>query len=136
MHKQRSLICLVAVVGMLGTFLPWVTLPFVGTVYGTAGDGWITLGLFVIGERSEPLQMGGMVVGSLLSLLAAGLGYSKISTFMKLINQPADEPIAQAMSANISIGIGLYIICAAGVALPIVALALRSTEQSVVSAEV
>ena len=48
MEKKRKFILIIAVVGMIGTFLPWVSM-FGRSVSGTHGDGWITLVLFAIG---------------------------------------------------------------------------------------
>ena len=46
MHRQRLVIAVVAVIGMLATFMPWVSVPIAGTINGTKSDGWITLALF------------------------------------------------------------------------------------------
>lgn len=48
MEKKRKFILIIAVLGMIGTFLPWAS-AFGFTVRGTDGDGWITLALFAIG---------------------------------------------------------------------------------------
>ena len=36
MHQQRLYVLIAAAAGMLGTFLPWVSLPFLGSVSGTS----------------------------------------------------------------------------------------------------
>ena len=48
MNKQRLAILIVAGLGALATFMPWVKAPIVGTINGTKGDGWITLVLFAV----------------------------------------------------------------------------------------
>ena len=49
MEKKRKFILIIAVVGMIGTFLPWASISGFVTVSGTQGDGWITFVLFAIG---------------------------------------------------------------------------------------
>src|SRR5690606_11829727 len=44
--RQRTALAITAAAGMLATFLPWVKAPIIGSIDGTAGDGWITLALF------------------------------------------------------------------------------------------
>lgn len=48
MNKQRLAILILAGLGALATFMPWVKAPIVGTINGTKGDGWITLALFAV----------------------------------------------------------------------------------------
>ena len=48
MNKQRIGILIVAVIGMLATFMPWIKIPIVGTIMGTEEEGWITFILFAI----------------------------------------------------------------------------------------
>lgn len=69
MAKQRFSIAVVAFVGMITTFLPWFKISGLASlakdsIKGTAGDGWITLIVFLVagavavtvGERDKPLQ--------------------------------------------------------------------------------
>ncbi len=51
MNKQRLGILILALIGMLTTFMPWATVSFLGmqrTIKGTDGDGWITIVLFLV----------------------------------------------------------------------------------------
>ncbi len=107
MDKKRRLILIIAVIGMLGTFLPWAS-AFGYTVRGTRGDGWITFFLFAIGgaiayfagERQEPVDK-----AKLLGVwIPAGL--AALIALRKVTSKPS----------GISIGIGLWLILLAGIA--------------------
>ncbi len=38
-HLQRIAIVAAASLGLLATLLPWVSMPIIGRIYGTVGDG-------------------------------------------------------------------------------------------------
>jgi len=107
MEKKRKFILIVAVVGMIGTFLPWAS-AFGFTVSGTKGDGWITLALFAAGgaiaffngEKAEPIKkkvmMGVWAPAALAGLIA----------LLKIF---------KSRPAGFSIGIGLWLIAIAGI---------------------
>ena len=95
-HKQRIVILSAAAAGMLGTFLPWVHVPILGSVNGTGGDGWITLLLFLPaailglrGNKQQPLvariRLGAVIPAALASLI----GLWKIIEFKTGISQAA-----------------------------------------------
>lgn len=134
MHKQRTFIAIAAGVGMLATFLPWVHAPIIGAVNGTAGDGWITFVLFAValviavaGARqtalSKPLRFAALAPAG----LAGVLGLWKIVGFHAQMSSLADDnPFAAAMAKTVDVGIGLYLVVVAGVAVPIIALLMRT----------
>ena len=108
MEKKRKFILIIAVVGMIGTFLPWAS-AFGFTVSGTKGDGWITLALFAVGgaiaffngEKTEAISkkvMTGVWVPAAIAALIALL------------------KIFKSRPAGMSIGIGLWLIAIAGIA--------------------
>jgi hypothetical protein len=108
MEKKRKFILIIAIVGMIGTFLPWAS-AFGFTVSGTEGDGWITLALFAVGgaiaffngEKSEAISkkvMAGVWVPAALAALIA---------LMKIF---------KSRPGGVSIGIGLWLIAIAGIA--------------------
>ena len=108
MEKKRKFILIIAVVGMIGTFLPWAS-AFGFTVSGTKGDGWITLALFAVGgaiaffsgEKTEALKKKIMTAVWVPAALAAVIALLKIF---------------KSRPAGLSIGIGLYLIAIAGLA--------------------
>jgi hypothetical protein len=123
MNKQRLAILIASVIGALGTFMPWVKLPFLGTINGTKGDGYITFILFCIpvvisllGERTSRIS------GVKLYSAFAGAGISSIIALYKIIDfrskmgSASDNPFAQAVASSVSIEYGLYVIALAGIA--------------------
>ncbi|MFZ6185918.1 hypothetical protein [Nannocystis pusilla] len=131
MHKQRIAIVSTAGAGMLGTFLPWVHLPLLGSIAGSVGDGWITFAFYLpalllglLGNRAEPRSGGGLWTAMVFALLASALGLWKIVD-LKLSLASGGNAMAQAMARATSVGIGLYLVTAAGVVLVVLALRLR-----------
>jgi len=108
MEKKRKFILIIAVLGMIGTFLPWAS-AFGFTVSGTAGDGWITLALFAIGgaiaffngDKADALKKKVMTGVWIPAALAAIIALLKIF---------------KSRPAGVSIGIGLWLIAIAGIA--------------------
>lgn len=135
MNKQRLAILVLTVFGGLATFMPWVKAPVVGSVSGTVGDGWITLGLFsiglvfcLLGGTSKSLQ-GGAFYGAIFPPLFASLiGIWKIVDFNSKMAKLRGNPFAKAFEASVSIEYGLYILVVAGLLVPIVAFALKDKE--------
>lgn len=128
-HKQRIGILIASGLGVSATFLPWVHAPLIGSVAGTAGDGWITLVLFLPGlilalrdEKSNAIRGRKRLAIAIPAILAAILGAWKIFSFGQLKSAaPDDNPFAKAMSASVQIGVGLYLLVAAGIAVAVVA---------------
>jgi hypothetical protein len=113
LHKQRLAIAIAAGIGMLATFMPWAQMPIVGSVDGTAGDGWITLALFLPalilalrGDRMTPLIGSARLGAAIPAGIAALIGVWKIVEFQsKMAEMRADmptnlrnSPFGQAMS--------------------------------------
>lgn len=130
-HIQRAGLGIAGLLGCLCTFLPWVTVPVVGTVYGTAGDGWITLVLFIpavvfaaIGSRLDPIDGWKRFAASVPPLLASLIGIGKIvdlnSKLSNMRAEAADNPfgaaIANMAAATIQTRFGLYLLVLAGAA--------------------
>lgn len=123
MHKHRLGILIASGAGMLGTFLPWATVPFLGSISGTKGDGWITfvlfgiaLGLTLIGDKKTILTGGPFVLALILGAAAGLFGLWKIIDFHSSIGEA---------SALVSLGIGLYLIVLAGLVVVILGLSLK-----------
>lgn len=108
-----GVVCLAAA-GMLGTFLPWASIGFLSAA-GTAGDGWITLGLFaaalliaVLGTRREPMSGWARLAIIVLAVGAAAVGLHDASGLL-------------AVGSASIIGAGLYLVCIASIVLGLVA---------------
>jgi|APGre2960657404_1045060.scaffolds.fasta_scaffold06061_6 hypothetical protein len=126
MNKQRLSILIIGILGGIGTFLPWVTIPILGSVNGTEGDGLITLFLFLvpvaislIKDRSKNLK-GGLFYTAIISSVIAG-----IIGIYDLVNFKSGD----LGLMRLTMGPGLYVIAAAGLLLPIVAFIMKEKEE-------
>ena len=132
MNKQRLAILIVAGLGALATFMPWVKVPFLGTINGTKDDGWIILLLFAVplvisllNDTTKALK-DGLLYGAIIpSLVAGAIGIWKIIDFNSKMSDIGDNPFAKALRATVSIEFGLYLVVLAGIALPIVAFLIK-----------
>jgi hypothetical protein len=120
MHASRVALIVASVVGMICTFLPWATVPFIGAIYGTRGDGWISLAacagaglISLVGDRRFALSLVA-IVGSVLCGIAAGL--VGLVDLVDLKNTLADNTLSSA----VSVGPGLYVLIMASLAIIIV----------------
>lgn len=135
MNKQRVAILIIAAFGMLATFMPWVKIPIMGSINGTEGDGWITLGFYaipliltLIGDKTKSIK-GGMLVGVIIpSILASVFGIYKIYDFNTAMNS---NPLARLLGSVISIEFGLYLIAIAGFAITLVALLIKDKKNEI-----
>lgn len=131
MHKQRLAIVIAAALGAVATFLPWVDIAYLGSVSGTWGDGWFTLILYiavlVIGllkDKSAPLT-GGLMYGAIVpGILASIIGLYDFINITSRFSGRGDNLFTAAVNSSISAGIGLYLVIAAGIAIPVVAFVL------------
>jgi len=126
MNKQRLSILIASGLGALATFLPWAKVLGL-SVSGTAGDGWLTLILFAIpiilslkGEKTSRIQ-GKELYGAIVpAALAALIGIWKITDFNSATAG------AEMMGVSVaSIGVGLYLLVLAGIAVPVVAFVIK-----------
>ncbi len=134
---QQIAIFLCAVVGMMGTFMPWVTVPILGSVPGSEGSaGWISFGFFTVALifafTPTEVRMWAMIPG----LLAGGMAGWKILDFTLNKQQAARElendpfGLGRAMLQSVHLGAGLYIILLAGSCLAVLAVVLKEKSRS------
>ena len=78
MSKQRFVIFLIAIIGMIATFLPWYEIGSLGMIMGYRTVGWFTFVMFALvflfGLRKgvkQDMSTGLLYLGSFFSLLAA-----------------------------------------------------------------
>lgn len=126
MNKQRLSILILSLIGASGTFLPWVSNPLMGSIYGTDGDGMITLFLYLIPaililikDRSIDLKGGLLYTCITSSVLASIIGIYDLINFKSL----QTSEMKDVMEMNI--GPGLYVIAIAGLLLPIFSIILK-----------
>lgn len=77
----------------IGSFLPWASVLLAGPIYGTSGDGVITLGIAVLVAVLALLAGLGkgrawmFAVALFLGLLAGGIGAYDLSNMMELVSK-------------------------------------------------
>lgn len=131
MHRQRLAIAIAAAAGMLATFLPWYHVPLAGAVTGSRGDGWITFFLFLpaavlcfTGDRSRSLtsaaRLGGVIPAVIASLVAVISAVGNKSAERK-------NPLSAALMEATDIGIGIFLVVAAGIAVLVFAWSLAKS---------
>ena len=136
-HNQRLVILVAATLGMLATFLPWVHVPILGAVSGTRGIGWITLLFFVAplkysltGDKAAPVRGIERWFAAIGAGVASLIALGKIIDVQRLVAELAREnEFTEAFSASVEIGVGLYLVVAAGAAIVIAAWALDDTRR-------
>lgn len=128
---QQVAILICAIIGMMGTFMPWVSMPIVGSISGTAGDGWITFALFSVSLILAFASPSTRVWSLVPAILASGIAGWKIGEFANLkqetLNEIGNDPfgLGNAMVQTIRIEAGLYLILLAGIVLACLAVFLR-----------
>ncbi len=109
MEKKRMLILIIAVVGMIGAFLPWYTVFGTMNVSGTEDGGWLTLILFAAGgaiafftgDKMEPLK----------KKFLSGVWIPAAIAFLLILTK-----IFKSRPGGISLGIGIWVVALAGLA--------------------
>jgi hypothetical protein len=136
MHKQRLTILIIAAIGAAATFLPWVSMPFVGSINGTKGDGWITFGLYIVPlilsllkDRNAALNGTLLIVAIIPALIASGFGIYKITDFNISMSGLNDNPFASRLGAAVSIEIGLYLVAISGILLTILSFLFKNKKE-------
>jgi hypothetical protein len=145
-HVQRASVGVAAILGVLATFMPWLSAPVIGTVYGTAGDGWITLVLFLpslvfayLGDRLNPIEGWQRFATAVPAALAGTIGIWKIVGLnMKLSemkSEVGDNPFGAAMAqmaaTTTQTRIGLYVLVLAGIAAAAAVFLLKGKSENV-----
>ena len=132
MHFQRVIILSLAFLGIVSTFLPWVTLSSILGSYsidGTSGNGWFSLILFsvcivltLLSDIRTPIQ-GAFFYGVLISSTLAGL-----IGLMELLNGSGklDGFVGNLIQSSIEIGWGMYLLLFCGFGIPLVLFLTRS----------
>lgn len=134
MHTQRLAVMIIAAIGMLTTFMPWVNAPIIGGIDGTHGDGWITMALFaipaiicLINDKTKPLAGNMLYAAVVPALIAEAIAIWKIVDFKaSMENLGNDNPFGEMLGATVSIGFGLYLLILSAIALPVAAFLMKS----------
>ena len=117
MNKQRFAVIIVALIGLIATFLPWYKIVQLGTISGMSSSGWFTFIMFIIviilalrKDLHEDLSMGISWSITICSLLASFVVLWKI----------IDVWFAQEgmLGSQVSIAYGAWIVTIAGICVP------------------
>ena len=126
MHKQRMVVLICALLGMLGTFLPWVELPVFGSVRGTFTHGWLTLCLYAAavsvalkGPSHDDISGAAFLGAAIPALIASAIGIWDIVGIKSGSNSGGGDPFAAAFGSMMQVGYGLYIVAAAGIVIAV-----------------
>lgn len=125
MHKQRIIIVVAGVAGVLGALLPWVTAPIVGSVPGTSaeyGMGWIALGLagvaLVVASTvgTGVMTVSARIVSGFAGAGTAGIGIWHIVAVFRAKAATREELglFGEALAQTINVGVGAYLVAASG----------------------
>jgi len=136
-HLQRIAIIGAASVGALSIFMPWVTMPMVGTVSGARGDGWLTFLLFIPpivlalrGNKLAPLTGGTRIGAAVPAALAGAMGLYKIVQFNSAMTGAGNgHPLAAAFAGAVRLRFGVYLLVLAAIAVCVAAWILEKREQ-------
>lgn len=117
MSQQRIALAILAGLGVLSTFMPWIKLPVIGYRVGTEFSGWITFVLFSIvfivtflGDRSKRLKGGKLYVAIISGVLAAGIGIWEIFDLDSSMFASAEYGLYLMVISGTGIPLAAYII--------------------------
>lgn len=131
MDKQKKLLIIPCVSGMISAFLPWVTVPILGSLSGTSDKtGWIIFALFgtalviCLGGDHKDALTGKYKAGIISTIaLASIIGIVEIIDLKNITPLGKERDIFGEVIANtFEIGIGLYLEVLSGVISLIIAL--------------
>ena len=133
MHKQRIILILMGLAGIISVFLPWVSAPLFGSVSGAKFDTGILIIVMysanivaaLFGDRGASLK-------GLLFYLCLVLPFAAGAIALSNILKINSDMSAHHSHMNIyEIGFGLYLIIAIGVVTPLLAFVFRMKRQAV-----
>lgn len=134
MNRQRFVVVIVAIIGMIATFLPWYRIVQIGTVSGISSSGWFTFIMFIIviilalrKNLQEDMSMGiswSVTIFSLLSSFVVlwrmiDVWFAKEGMFSLGGNMDG------IMGSQVSVGYGAWIVAIAGICIPFAAYLFR-----------
>lgn len=134
MNRQRFIVIIIALIGMIATFLPWYRIVQVGTVSGISSSGWFTFIMFliVILLSLRKNMMKDMTLGITWGVGGLGLLASFVVLWRLIDVWFAKEGmfslagVESVLGSQVSVAYGAWIVVAAGICLPFAALIFRS----------
>lgn len=135
MNRQRFAVIIVAIIGMIATFLPWYKIVEVGTISGMSSSGWFTFIMFVIviilalrKNMQEDMSMGISWSVTIFSLLASFVVLWRMIDvwFAKEGMFSLGGNMDNIMGSQVTVGYGAWIVVIAGVCIPFAAYLFRN----------
>lgn len=133
MSKQKFVVFLIAIIGMIATFLPWYEIGGYGMVMGYESIGWVTFILFAVtflfGFRKElrkDMTMGLLYLGSGCSLLAAFMVLWQLIMLYLNCEGAGMTVASDTLAHETRVLYGAYQVVIAGICLPFGALLFRN----------
>ena len=132
MNKQRFAVIIVALIGLIATFLPWYKIVQLGTISGMSSSGWFIMFIIVIilalrKDLHEDLSMGISWSITICSLLASFVVLWKIIDvwFAQEGMFSLGGGMEGILGSQVSIAYGAWIVTIAGVVIPFAAYLFR-----------
>lgn len=135
MNRQRFAVVILAIIGMISTFLPWYRIHTVGTLSGVSYFvGWFTFVMFIIAiilalrkNLKEDMSMGVSWSVTIFSLLGSFAGLWKMIDiwFAKEEMVSLGGNMKGIMAGQVTVGYGAWIVVIAGICIPFAAYLFR-----------
>ena len=132
MSKQKFVVFIVAIIGMIATFLPWYEVNLYGPIMGYQSVGWFTFIMFAVpflfglrGKLKEDMGLGWVYIGSGFSLAAAFVVLWRIIDIYLDKEGAATTLTGEMMAEEVRILYGAYQVVIAGICLPFGAFLFR-----------
>lgn len=135
MNRQRFAVIIVAIIGMIATFLPWYKIVEVGTISGMSSSGWFTFIMFVIviilalrKNMQEDMSMGISWSVTIFSLLASFVVLWRMIDvwFAKEGMFSLGGNMDNIMGSQVTVGYGAWMVVIVGVCIPFAAYLFRN----------
>lgn len=136
MEKQRIVILILSIVGILSTFSPWLNIPIWGGVNGLSepmkGIGWFSLLCFAftliisfVGELNRPLN--NRVFFILPSFASVGIAFYVVLSIRIKMTEMAENDFF-GISSVFSVGYGLYLTILCSISMLILGIVLGNKD--------
>ena len=136
MSKQKFVVFLIAIIGMIATFLPWYEIGGLGMIMGYQTVGWFTFIMFALvflfglwKEAKQDMSMGLLYLGSFFSLLAAFVVLWQMITLGLDKEEGSMSVVGNVLANDTRVLYGAYQIVIAGICLPFVAFLFRDRKR-------
>ena len=134
MNRQRFAVLIVAIIGIIATFLPWYKIMEVGTISGMSSSGWFTILMFIVTlilvvrkNLHEDMTMGVSWCITICSLLASFAVLWKMIDiwFAKEGMFSLGGNMYGIMGSQVKVEYGAWLVVIAGICVPLAAFIFR-----------